>query len=165
MAEKFDPLRCNARMIQDIFEISPHVLRNHLAAGLPHEPGKRGASHVFSAPAVHRWLMERLATAEEGDDELDATFELAALRRTQRELLEIKKQEATGELLPSDDVVRAWAAVLVLFRNRCLQIPPRLRARLPDMPAAAYDELVHLIREALTELSRSDPLTGEDVAG
>jgi len=157
MPAEFNPARINARTVCDIFDCSPHVLRGWISDGLPHEPGKRGASHTFSAPVVYRWLLER-ATRRNDDEGLDAQFELAALRKTQRELLEIRKQEASRELLPADDAVRAWSAVLVMFRNRMLLVPQRLRSRVPDMPGEVFDELMHLVREALTELSRSDPL-------
>lgn len=157
-------MEVNQAGLSDVFGYSVPTLIKYRSAGMPvlREAAGAGKSLAFDTVEVHRWLVQRAVEQSAPDEDreaLDSERELALLRRSQRELNEIKKAEQEAELIPADDAVRAWSAILTAFRSRILSVPPRMRSRLPDMPDAAYDELQHLLREALDELSRSDPLS------
>lgn len=155
MPAQFDPTNCNARLIQEIFGLSPYVLRSHLTDGLPHIPGSRGQSHRFSAPRVYEWLCERARReAQDTEEEVDGDRELANLRRAQAEHETLKVERLKGELLERSDVVQGWASIVSAARTRLLGVPSRLRAQYPDMPHEVQSALDDLIREALEELSR-----------
>lgn len=156
-------MEVNQAGLSDVFGYSVPTLIKYRSAGMPvlREAAGAGKSLAFDTVEVHRWLVQRAVQQSAPDEDveaLDSERELALLRKSQRELNELKKAEQEAELIPATDAVRAWSAVLTAFRSRILAVPPRMRSRLPDMPTEAYDELSHLLREALDELSRADPL-------
>lgn len=163
-------MECNQATLSDIFGVSVPTLIKYRGLGMPvlREASGVGKAMTFDTVSVFEWMVQRRIDQldiPDAPDILDSERELALLRRSQRALNEIKKAEQEAELIPADDAVRAWSAILTAFRSRILSVPPRMRSRLPDMPDAAYDELSHLLREALDELSRSDPLDSPESAG
>ncbi len=163
-------MEVNQAQLSDVFGVSVPTLIKYRQAGMPvlREAAGIGKSMTFDTVAVHQWLVQRRIDQldiPDAPDMLDSERELALLRRSQRELNEIKKAEQEAQLIPATDAVRAWSAVLTAFRSRILAVPPRMRSRLPDMPDEAYDELNHLLREALDELSRTDPIGSAEGPG
>lgn len=164
-------MEVNQTTLCDILGISAPTIGKYRKEGLPilREPGLKGQSAAYDTVSVIDWLanrrIARLQLAGMDTEELDSERELAMLRKSQRELNELKAAEVRGDVIPQDEAVRAWSSVLTSFRSRILAVPPRMRSRLPDMPDEAYDELSHLLREALDELSRSDPLGDTESTG
>jgi phage terminase Nu1 subunit (DNA packaging protein) len=69
----------------------------------------------------------------------------------------VEYQARIGELVPVDEVARAWAAVVTTLRTRLLSVPSHISARCgaPDSQSRArvHEIAEQLIRNALEELS------------
>jgi hypothetical protein len=91
-------------------------------------------------------------------DELNPTQERARLDAARREMLEIQKSVAEGELVHIDKVTSVWESIVSNVRSKLLNLPPRLAVAVTgsktihEAERAAKD----LIYEALTELSSGD---------
>lgn len=121
-----------------------------------------------------RTITKRLATLKPNDsgeylasealrliynpDELDPTQERAKLDAARREMLEIQKAVAEGELVPIDKVKAGWENTASLVRSKLLNLPPRLAVAVTGSLTIQEAERAAktLIYEALSELSRGD---------
>lgn len=167
-------MKANHAQLSDIFGLTSQSFSKYLRLGMPVErKGERGQANLYETAAVYRWLIQyelQKRVGEATGDVIDLDRERARLTRAQADNEEIKKRTAERELLPRDECVRAWSALVAAARARILGTPARLVQRWPDMPRECRDELDELLREALDELSRDDPIGmdgdpdgGEDV--
>lgn len=84
----------------------------------------------------------------------DLLAETKALKRAQREKLELQNAQARGELLSAKAVEAEWAAILRDVRAGMLAIPSRLQQQLPHLSAHDVSEIDREIRDALNQLGR-----------
>lgn len=146
----------------EVFGLSNPTILKYRRLGMPllRPAGARGQANYYETVDVYHWLVNRQLdrAGVEEDDDLDGEQELAQLRRSQREKVELQNAQMRTELIPHDEAVRAWSQLATAIRSKILAVPTRMRTRIPDMPKDAQDELKLLLREALDELSRVDPL-------
>jgi len=94
-------------------------------------------------------LREQAAGRLGRDGSLDPVHENAALKRSMRELNEIKKAELEGRLVPVDEIEPAWARIMTAIRAQVLGVPGRLRFRLPHLTAHDGQVAEEVCRDAL----------------
>lgn len=162
-------MKANHSQLCDIFGLTSQSFSKYLRLGMPCEAkGERGQANTYDTASVYRWLIQyelQKRVGEATGDVIDLDRERARLTRAQADNEEIKKRVNEKELLPRDDCVKGWCALVAAARSRILGTPARLVQRWPDMPKDCREELDELLREALDELSRSDPLGMDGAEG
>lgn len=153
MGKRFEAHNATAGEMCSILGISEHALRQLIEQGMPVRPGRRGQAHSFDAREAVAWHMNRaVAAAHEPDT---ALVELARLRKSQRELLDVRVEQMRDSLLPRQDAERAWQAIGDMFRLRMAQVLDDAAGR--GWGEHVLDELEASLAEALAELT-ADPL-------
>lgn len=109
--------------------------------GLPIvERGSRGRPSRYDLEAVRAWLAARDQAARKAvDGPLDPVQEKAARDHWQAELAEQTYQIRQKNLLPADEVGRAWSAEVAAVRAKLLALPTTFSDRL--FRAATLDGL------------------------
>jgi len=91
----------------------------------------------------------------------------ARLASNKAAIAEMQRRKLEGELVPVDEVDRAWAGMIAMARARLLAIPAKCAARVGMCKTTA--EVATILRqevhEALNELSRSGSGHGGGTAG
>ena len=109
-----------------------------------------GRNWLYDTGEVVEWLKDRARKSAEAPE---AAEERARLLRAQAELKEMDIAVRRGDLVEREQAEKAWADLVMAFRARILQLPPR-GAELSGMrPAEAEARLKQLVQEALTELA------------
>lgn len=109
------------------------------------------------------WLLaycERLRDQAAGrlgftDGGLDPAQENAALKRAQREGVEIKNAVLRGEFAPIKLLAEVLADASQGVVERFEQLPGQLRKACPDLPPAAIDQVMSTIASARNEWARA----------
>jgi phage terminase Nu1 subunit (DNA packaging protein) len=126
---------------------TPDRVTKYAAEGLPVAKigGGRGRQTTFDLTKALPWLFNRRGS--ELEEQRTRYFSLQANRIHQ----DIRKR--AGELVDVVDVERRWAAMVAATRERLLSLPSvALQRGLIASPAE--DELIALVADALTDLSR-----------
>ena len=120
------------------------------------------------------WLLaycERLrqqARQRLGDRTLDLVQERAALARAQRIGYEMRNEQALADYAPAELLRRVLAMTSAGMAASIDQLPDRLAAAAPDLPAAAWAVVLSITASARAEWTRStaelttEPETGTD---
>jgi phage terminase Nu1 subunit (DNA packaging protein) len=76
---------------------------------------------------------------------------------TRARLAQLELQARNGELVPINDVVRAWSAVITTLRMRLLSVPAHISARCdPQTRPSVHAFVTDLINNALEELAHTE---------
>lgn len=110
-----------------------------------------------------QWLLsycERLRDQAAGrlgftEGALDPAQENAALKRAQREGVEIKNAVMRGEYAPIKLLAEVLADASQAVVERFEQLPSQLRKACPDLPPAAVDQVLATIASARNEWARA----------
>lgn len=123
------------KTLADIFGVDERSITTWAKDGMPvHKVGGRGKSNEYDTVAIIAWHLERKvdkATAE-GDFEPDSAMGAELIKQRTRktaadaDLSEHKLQLARLEVVPADQVLAAWSAIVADFRQAALQLPLRL---------------------------------------
>jgi phage terminase Nu1 subunit (DNA packaging protein) len=134
-------------------------------AGMPcAQRGARGVASLFSLPHVKAWR----ATAERAQ-RTDRYLSLEQARTRQAEADAALKAQLlavrAGELLPTVEVKRVWAAEIAAVRSRLLAAPVAWADRVHQVAirtsaGGVETILAEMIRDVLTELSRGTHVPG-----
>lgn len=153
------PTRANAALTLDIDKIGDYLVN---AGGLgrllgisPISIQNKVATRDLPAPvAPGRWLLlgaihAALAGAAGRKDR--GTYNDARTRNIleKNEILVLKKQEITGELLKADNVIKYTTGVLLDFKTRIMGVPAKAALRLAQAKDAAQAEAI--LQEELAE--------------
>jgi len=157
--------------------VSRRTLTTYLAAGCPHE--RRGAGPraplVFDLAKVKGWIRSTARSGDVGrppegaeplgrpsgraDEELDAADLAEEIRRVNLAIKELEKKkrerieaEALGELVPYEDVKRAWGAQVEVVKTRLRSLPSLLSQRMEGM---SYDERHDLLEREFRRVLES----------
>lgn len=142
-------------------DVHAQTITKWTADGCPvARPGRAGVPHRYRESEVRAWRQAREEAAETGGV-IDLTRARAEKEHWQAKLAEQKLKTLEGELLPLEDVQKAWAAEVTAVRARLLAWSTTLADRVHR--AAVIDgiegvELVisEAVRELLTELSKPE---------
>jgi phage terminase Nu1 subunit (DNA packaging protein) len=127
---------------------SPRALDRLIERGAPApKPGKRGSKR-YDVAAIATWRDARQARTQ---PTYDLTLERAKLARVQRQLAELKVQEARGSLIRAVDAEHVQRSIAAAVKSQLLAVPRR--AVLGGLPREHEPLVRTLIVEALRELS------------
>lgn len=166
--------RLNAGELSKALDVSRRAVTRYVTAGCPHERkghGKR-APLYFNLDEVKEWMRVMARTGDGGGNGVDsgeipaeakqdgASGELVDLIRganLQIKKLEVEKRqrlerEASGELVPMEDVRRAWSAQVEIVKARFRTLPAHLAQRLQGK---AYDDMHEILDTELRSVLRS----------
>jgi phage terminase Nu1 subunit (DNA packaging protein) len=139
----------NGEQLAEAFGVARSAVTAWVRRGCPHQ--KRGRQYVFVLRDVLAWKEEQRRLAAE---DLELTQERARLARAQTEKTELEVRRLKGELIPRQEVERAWGNMIAAFRARMVAIPTKLAPRVSGAtPVEAKALLEEAIHEALAELA------------
>lgn len=114
-------------------------------------PQKQGRANLYESTEA----LPLLYGVEREGPVLDLSQERAGLAREQRLVAEIRRKEASGELIPAQIVVELGAALVAAARSKLLGIHSKIRSRYPELSPDIPDDFEQLIIEALSELGNN----------
>lgn len=143
----------NRRKLASILNVHMQTIMNWEQSGMPvSEPGRRGVPSLYSEADVKKWLTDREAAARD-NGKLDVTQERARKERAQAILAEQTVAIRARELVPADQVVKAWSAEVSAVRAKLLSWPATISDSL--LRAATLNKLQgveRVIKDAVEEL-------------
>jgi phage terminase Nu1 subunit (DNA packaging protein) len=73
--------------------------------------------------------------------------------KIQADLLQLKLDELSGDLVPAKDIEKEWANIATKVKTKVLGISSKMKQRYANLSIEQYDYLDQLSREALEEIS------------
>ena len=112
---------------------------------------------------VQRWVQYNIEHQNDGPEDLDA--EKAMHERVKREKSEIELSRMRGEVVPIQDVQRAWMDIAGVVSSRFINLPRKLAPALVMIgdPAVIEGIIERDVRDALNMIANT-PLPGEGQA-
>lgn len=153
----------NTEQMAELLDMSPQRLRELTRRGDVPKAGHGRYDPAQAVPAYCRTI--RAAAAGRGGGEgqpgaLDLVQERAALAKAQREKLEREAAQAACELVPAEEVKKAWFRVTRVARDRLLALPAQLAPLLARSDSRrAHDLLTAEMRRTLEHIAQ-EPTTG-----
>lgn len=133
-------------------------------AGMPvFEPGRKGKASLYSVADARKWLTEREKSARENGT-LNVAQERARKERAQAILAEQTVAIRARDLVPADQVEKAWAAEFSAVRAKLLSWPTTIsdtvyrEAKLNDLEGVER-VIKAAVEELLLELSKPKRVT------
>lgn len=121
------------------------------AAGIEPEAMK-GNAQMFDSVNVLQVIYS--TGAEDAGDVLDLQQERAKLAQAQTEKIEIQIHQMQGDLVPAEEVTKAWQLLVGAMRARLLSMPTKAAplVMVADSQIEAKEVLQKHVHEALNEL-------------
>lgn len=88
---------------------------------------------------------------------LDSVAEGALLKKTQRELAELRRDALLGKLVPIAETADKWEGILRTVRGMILALPARIHADMPHLTFEDVETIRRVVRQVLTETSQIAP--------
>lgn len=154
---KQPPLRTR-RELAKVLGVHVETVVKWERAGLPcAQRGGNGRASLYRESDVRTWLESRRETAKD-NGQAQATHARASRDHWQAQLAEQMYRMRQGELLPREEVERAWANEIAAVRTKLLVLPSTLADRLvivaaTDGGAGVERILSDAVRDVLKELS------------
>jgi hypothetical protein len=149
--------KVNQTQLAEIHGVTDVTLWQWQKEGMPiEERNTRGLSNVYDSAATIEWRVAREVKKVREESPRDR------LLIAQERLAQLQIGEKERSLLPADETESEFTRLIVMARQRILQVTGLLSTVLDDKQRVALDE--HL-EEALKELSCYDPSTRNDQAG
>jgi phage terminase Nu1 subunit (DNA packaging protein) len=151
----------NRQELASLLGKHPQTIAGWTAEGCPvARSGRAGVPHLYRESEVRAWLQQREEAAERGGT-VDAARARAEREHWQAKLNEQKYLMLQRELLPADEVERAWRAEVTAIRAQLLAIPITLADRIHRTAVlegvnGVERVLDESIRRALSELADPD---------
>jgi phage terminase Nu1 subunit (DNA packaging protein) len=144
----------NQTELAEIIGVTDVTLWEWQKAGMPIvKQGDRGQANEYDTVAVIAWKEERALAKIRTEAPRDALY------RAQERLTQIQIKEKERSLVPVAEIEPEYARLVAAARQRLLQLPLRF-THLPDVHAFVETA----VDEALAELARYEPSTGDDAA-
>jgi len=130
--------------------------------GLPvREPGRKGKASLYSLADATRWLEEREANAQTSGT-ADLARERARKERAQARYSEIQGRLLAGELVPVNEIERAWINENIAVKSKFLSFPAMYADQLCSVaelegPTGVESFLRSAIETLLLDLSHTEP--------
>lgn len=146
------------RALAELLDVHMMAVTKWEQAGMPVlERGRKGKPSRYSVAAVKKWLAVREEAAQNGSA-LDLVQERARKERAQAILAEQTVALRARDLVPRDEVEKAWTAEVAAVRAKLLSWPATISDRLhreATLNGLAGVELVvkDAVEELLLELS------------
>jgi phage terminase Nu1 subunit (DNA packaging protein) len=123
---------------------------------------RSGRDRFLLKPSVKNYCgsLRALAKVRSGvgdDSQSRLNAEAAALKRATRELVEIRRDAIAKKLIPIEDVVDAWGAIIRNVRGLVLSIPARCREEMPHLHFEDFEKFRSIVRAVLTEAAQIMP--------
>ena len=119
---------------------------------------KRGRYHLKKSILNYCAMLRKSSLARAGrEGGLDNVTEGAALKRATRELVELRRDAIAKKLIPIEDVVDAWGAIIRNVRALVLSIPARCREEMPHLRFEDFEKFRSIVRAVLTEAATIMP--------
>jgi phage terminase Nu1 subunit (DNA packaging protein) len=115
-------LNCDERTVQ-----------KYAAAGLAVRVGRGLYAPLDTARNIITHLRARAEGRESKDGQVDAVTENALLRRAQREIIEMQRDQKAGQLISISELEALWSALVTGERRMIESIPDQIAAEFPDM--------------------------------
>ncbi len=132
-----------------LFQVTDRHIRELARRGLVLKEGRGRYDLMGSVTRYIVHLREQAAGRMGSDESLDPVAEGALLKRSQRELNELKKAEIEGRVIPLERIGPAWARVANATRSSVLAIPGKARSHLPHLTVHDGETIDLLCRDAL----------------
>jgi len=145
-------------IVAHLFKVSKTRIRQWNSQGMP----KAGRNQYDLADCI-AWHVDR-ARAKASDTESDFQLQRARYLKAKAEVATIEAQLKKREVVPVDAVASIWAHHITTAKNKLLSLPATLAAtvaRIRD-PARVEKECRRLVDEVLEDLSRDEPILGDD---
>lgn len=155
-----DLSRMTINQMSEITGSSFRTIKKRLA-GL--ESVKTEGRQVFFETQKALRLIYLSNEAKEGSDIelelLDPQLQKARLDKARTEKVELEIDVLKGNLIPADQVERAWSDLIIAFRAKILSLHSKISPQLASLKTIPEIELKLKteLREALSELSNTDP--------
>lgn len=104
-----------------------------------------------SVQNVIKHLRERAAGRESKDGKIDVVTANAALRESQKRLVDLRIAEKEGKLLDIDEVERVWGEYTVQLRQLVLSIPGQVASRIPGLTPTDHKIVNEIVLDTLAE--------------
>ena len=157
------------RELAELLEVHQMTVTKWEQAGMPVAVrGRRGKPSEYDEAEVLKWLQARDEASSNGNG-IDLIRARAEKEHWQGQKARLEYEKGLGQLLPRDDVEKAWLAEITAARAVLLAIPttyadPIHRAAVNEGVAGVERELKRASREVLTELSNPERPTGLEEA-
>ena len=116
------------KQLAEIIGKTDRHIRNLTNEGLPIHSQSGKQTH-YDTVQVFQWLVDREIRKMTREGDFDSEVERARLLHHQANLAALKEDEECKRLIPSDQVDRLWAGLIITFRTRMLQIPKSVVSR------------------------------------
>ena len=136
------------QQVAEIFGAAPSTIESWVRKGCPRiSKGAPGRQAQYDTVEVYRWLI--------GGQELDLNQERAKLAVEQRKRIEMQNEEASGRLIDTAEVHKAWTKYVAACRAKLLAMPTKLAPVMLGVtsPTEAKDLIKKAVYEALDELA------------
>ncbi len=119
---------------------------------------RRGRYHLKKSILNYCAMLRKSSLARAGrEGGLDNVAEGAALKRATRELVELRRDAIAKKLIPIEDVVDAWGAIVRNVRQMMLSIPARCQEEMPNLRFEDFEKFRSIVRAVLTEAANVMP--------
>ena len=108
------------------------------------------------------YLPDLLNYREQRDEkqELNLNFERARLAAAQADRAELAVKQLRGELIPADEILRCWGAIVSVARAKLLGIPSKVKTAIPKLTDNDLAKIKMITRGALEDLANGGKLKG-----
>ena len=143
--------------ITRLLELTPRRLRMLAQEGIIPRPQRGEYPMIATVQGYVRYLRERANARDGGEQEHGSlTDARARLTRSKADEAEMRTARLKGELLPADEVISAWSAMVSTVKTKLRSIATKLASRLAiETDTATVEKSIREeIDEALEGLAR-----------
>jgi phage terminase Nu1 subunit (DNA packaging protein) len=140
--------------IAKLLDLTPRRVQQLSSEGIIPKSDRGRYELVPAVRGYVRYLRERALGQDLGGEQMAANK--AKLTGTRAQIEEMKRARMAGEMVPREQIARAWAEVCMAVRSHLLGIPARLAARIGMAKNAVEVQQIlrREIEEALSELAK-----------
>ncbi len=167
---RLKPALLTRRELAALLHVVPMTITKWEQAGMPIATrGRKGKPSRYRETVVRSWLQQREEDAQRPGSVTDVAKEKARLAREQADLTLQTRMMRARDLLPREEVERAWTAEVAAVRAKLLAWPATLadqvhRAAVLDGLGGVERVLNEAIRNVLRELAHAKASTPESEA-
>ena len=150
-------MKANRSELAIVFGVSETTITKWTKDGMPREQAKGTAGSVYSTGDCIRWFANRekskLVASVDGSI-FDLNTERARLAHHQANKTALEEKVLNGELIPAEEIKKAWGDAVMASRSKFLALPGKLAkvAINAESVKEVEREADRLVREALEEI-------------
>lgn len=161
-----DDLTVNIRDLEACLGVSEQYIGRLVSEGVLTKSGRGVYPLVTNIRAYVDNLRDKqkTVTATDGSTKLNAANELAKLRESQRELVDIKIKVQLGQLVRTDQAERVYGTAVSQCKSRLQSLPNKLASQLVGLNVGDVHSILTVsIDESLNLLDTHEPLVDADL--